>query len=81
LLAGPRFALLDRIGTALAPDQVDQLLHVLTERSITYVSVTNGDFRLDCYDTVLELASDGSWSLKPVRADTADAAPSGTPAE
>ena len=81
LLAGPRFALLDRIGTALTPDQVDQLLHLLTERSITYVTVSNGDFRLDCYDAVLELAADGSWSLKPVRAGKVDADPSGNPAE
>jgi putative ATP-binding cassette transporter len=66
LLAGPRFALLDRIGTALTPDQVDQLLRMLSERGITYVTVNNGEYRRECYDFVLELAHDGAWSLEPI---------------
>ena len=68
LLAKPRFAFLDRIGTALSADQVDQLLRLLTEHHITYITVSNGDYRLASYDAVLDLAPDGTWSVAPVRA-------------
>jgi putative ATP-binding cassette transporter len=35
VLAGPRFALLDRVETTLGPDQVRQALPRLTQNSIT----------------------------------------------
>ena len=77
LLAGPRFALLDRIGTALGPDQVDRLLLLLAQRGITYVTVNNGDYRVERYDAVLELENDGAWRLERLRATAIDTAPAG----
>jgi ABC-type uncharacterized transport system fused permease/ATPase subunit len=38
LLASPQFVFLDRIGTALDSSQVDNVLRMFTERSISYVN-------------------------------------------
>jgi putative ATP-binding cassette transporter len=74
-LAAPQFAFLDRIGTALNPSQVEQVLKMLSVNSITYLTLGHGtygrrdtDDRLDNYDAVLELASDGGWNWKWIRA-------------
>ncbi len=64
LLANPRFAFLDRIGTALNSDQVDLVLGLLAERNIAYVTVSNGDYRPDHYDAVLELTQVGTWNVR-----------------
>jgi ABC-type uncharacterized transport system, permease and ATPase components len=65
LLAAPRFAFLDRVSTALSPRQVDQILKMFSENSITYLTVGDTDDRLDNYDAVLELAGDGGWKWTP----------------
>ena len=40
ILAGPRFALLDRVETTLGPGQVPQALRRLTQNSITPIHLT-----------------------------------------
>jgi putative ATP-binding cassette transporter len=67
LLAGPRFALLDRIGSALGAEQVDLVLSRFSDRGITYVAVNNTRYRPEHFDAILELASDGSWAYPPLR--------------
>lgn len=67
LLAAPRFALLDRIGTALNPPQVDRVLDILGQRSITYLLVDHGESRLDRYNALLDLHEGGSWKWIPLK--------------
>jgi len=67
LLAAPRFALLDRIGTALTPPQVEQVLDPLSRNAITCLSVDHGESRLDRYNAVLDLHEGGSWEWIPLQ--------------
>jgi putative ATP-binding cassette transporter len=55
-------AFLDRVGTALGPDQVHKILHMLSESSITYINNGEADHSLDLYDAVLEFGEDGGWT-------------------
>jgi putative ATP-binding cassette transporter len=64
LLAAPRFAFLDRASTALHPNQVQQILHMLSEQAITYINNGQSDDPLDLYDAVLEIEEDGGWTWK-----------------
>jgi len=66
VLAAPRFAFLERPGTALGPEQIARILSLLSERSITYLTLGDGGDGLDDYDAVLELADDGGWTWKSV---------------
>jgi putative ATP-binding cassette transporter len=63
LLAQPSFAVLQRIDTTLAPDQVARVLDCLAEESITVVDLAAGSSQRNHYDGVLELRADGSWSF------------------
>ncbi|MGH8579341.1 MAG: ABC transporter ATP-binding protein/permease [Gammaproteobacteria bacterium] len=63
IFAAPEFAFLDRLDTTLKPAQVERCLKMLSERSITYVTLGNGVDRVDHYDAVLELAADGGWKF------------------
>jgi len=62
LLAAPRFAFLDRASTALNPDQVQTILHMLSENSIPYINNGTPDDPLDLYDAVLDIEEDGGWT-------------------
>jgi putative ATP-binding cassette transporter len=62
LLAAPRFAFLDRLGTALGSDQIRQILAMLSESSISYIVNEKAGDSLDLYDAVLDCASDGGWT-------------------
>jgi len=64
LLAAPRFAFLDRASTALNPDQVQTILHMLSEHSISYINNGKPDDPPDLYDAVLEIEEDGGWTWK-----------------
>ena len=66
LLAAPLFAFLDRPGTALNHGQVDSILKMLSENAITYLTLGNGDDKLEHYDAVLKLADDGSWTWRSI---------------
>src|SRR5439155_26442300 len=61
VLAAPRFAFLERPRAALGSEHVERILSLLSERSITYLTLGNGADGLDDYDAVLELAGDGGW--------------------
>ncbi len=74
LLARPHFAFLDRISTALNPEDVTQMLRMLRKHDITYLSLgrdrhgrRDTDDRLENYESVLEIRPDGSWSWKAVK--------------
>jgi len=66
LLAAPRFVLVDRVGATLGSEQVQQILRVLSERSITCVNIGEPDEPRNLYDAVLECKEDGSWVWRPV---------------
>jgi len=64
LLAKPQFAFLDRVYTALSPDQAAQILLKLSLESITYIALDETKNLPELYDAVLDIALDGSWTLK-----------------
>jgi putative ATP-binding cassette transporter len=69
VLAGPRFAFLDRIGTALDPPLVAQVLGVLERERITHLSIGNAGDPLEHYDAILDLGEDGKWTWTAVPPD------------
>jgi putative ATP-binding cassette transporter len=63
LLAAPSFVFLDHPGKALSECRVNELLALLRERKITYLTLgDNVDPAL--YDELLEIADDGTWKLR-----------------
>jgi putative ATP-binding cassette transporter len=73
LLATPRFVFLERLSTALGPEGADRVLAMLSDRSITYLSVGRGrhgvretDDKLGHYDALLELLDEGRWRWQSV---------------
>ncbi len=66
LLAAPRFALLDRPASALDPERVQDILDLLAQRSISYVTFEETVGALGRYDEVLELLTDGRWCWSSV---------------
>jgi len=74
VLAAPRFVFLERPRAALGSEQVERILRLFSERSITYVTLGNGADALDDYDAVLEIAGDGGWTWTPVEAGGASVA-------
>jgi vitamin B12/bleomycin/antimicrobial peptide transport system ATP-binding/permease protein len=67
LLAAPRFAFLDRPHSALSPEEVERVLQVMTERSITYMTTGDTLERPDRYDAALNLHENGSWEFRRYR--------------
>ena len=68
ILAAPRFVFLERPRATLGAAQADRVMSELRERSITCLTLSDGDDRLEDYDVVLELADDGASTWKPVDA-------------
>ncbi len=68
LLAAPRFAFLDRVDTALDDGEVQKVLRILSQSSITYVNSGKADDSRDLYDAVLNCAEDGGWTWAANRA-------------
>jgi putative ATP-binding cassette transporter len=64
VLAGPRFALLERVETTLGPDQVRQALQRLTQNSITPIHLAEAAQSVEQYDAVLEIDGDGAWAWR-----------------
>jgi putative ATP-binding cassette transporter len=60
VLAGSRFALLDRLETTLGPAQVRHALQWLTENSITPIHLAETAQPVDLYDAVLEFDVEGA---------------------
>ena len=67
LLSAPRFVFLDRIGTALSPEQVDKILQTLQRHSIACLIIGEAGTPLDHYDAVLQLAGDGTWTWRSIQ--------------
>ncbi len=63
VLAAPQFAFLDRVYTAMTPDQASQLLLMLSMHSITYIALDEATNMPQLYDMILEIKVDGSWIL------------------
>jgi putative ATP-binding cassette transporter len=66
VLAAPRFVFFDRPQSALSVEQLERVLAILSERSITYLTICDEPTAADRYDAILELAADGGWKWKPV---------------
>ena len=61
LLSAPRFVLLDRAGTVLSPSQFRNVLRMLSNKAIAYLSIGAKDDVGDLYDAVLEINESGAW--------------------
>ncbi|WP_139558682.1 ABC transporter ATP-binding protein/permease [Methylotetracoccus oryzae] len=65
LLAQPRFALLDRPGTALSVMQVRHMLRLLAHQDISWITLGDGDDQLADYALLLEFddSGQGRWQV------------------
>ncbi len=61
----PQFVFLDRISNTLNAEQFGRILKLLSDHSITYLSIGGLEDRRDHYDAVLELLPDGAWTWQP----------------
>jgi len=68
VLAAPRFVFLERPRATLGAAQADRVMSLLRERSITCLTLSDGDDRLEDYDAVLELGDDGASTWKALDA-------------
>ncbi|EGV20002.1 ABC transporter ATP-binding protein/permease [Thiocapsa marina] len=64
ILAEPAFVMLDHPTRALSECQIDELLGMLRERGMTYITLGDEDDDPAAYDEVLLVAQDGSWSAQ-----------------
>ncbi|MDE0855593.1 MAG: hypothetical protein OSA97_14345, partial [Nevskia sp.] len=64
LLARPYWVFADRLGTALSPQQAEQVLGLLRDRGIGYVVLGKPGDAPQPFDAVLELAGDGGWAYR-----------------
>jgi vitamin B12/bleomycin/antimicrobial peptide transport system ATP-binding/permease protein len=70
LVPNPRFAFLDEAISALDPEHRRQLYAVLSQRSITYISISNDPMLLQFHDRALELCTDGTWVVRATMTST-----------
>jgi putative ATP-binding cassette transporter len=63
-LAAPAFAVLQSLGTTLAPEQVASSLRLLSDASITCLAIGKTEGSPDPFDAVLELRAAGAWSWR-----------------
>jgi len=68
VLAAPGFVFLERPRATLGAAQADRVISLLRERSITCLTLSDGDDRLEDYDVVLELGDDGAWTWRALDA-------------
>lgn len=69
LLAEPTFVFIDHPSRSLTQSQVDELLKVLRDRDITYLTLGEEDDDTALYDQLLTIAHDGTCTLKILGAD------------
>lgn len=67
LLRAPRFVLLDRVETTLGPEHLEEVLRLLTESSITFISIAKAGHASDLYHAVMEFDDEGRWTWIPTR--------------
>ncbi|MFZ4763587.1 MAG: ABC transporter ATP-binding protein/permease [Roseimicrobium sp.] len=60
LISGERFAVLDRIATALNPDEMQRVIAALRSRGQSVLTFGNSTDNFGDYDAVLDLCEDGS---------------------
>jgi putative ATP-binding cassette transporter len=65
VLARPRFAVLDRAGTALGPDGLRRTVGLFTKHGIGTVALGESPEPSDQWDAVLAIRADGTWSWHP----------------
>lgn len=65
LLAAPRFVFLDHPSRALSECSIDDLLKLLRKHGITYMTLGDVADHPRFYDRLLEIAGDGTWTLRP----------------
>lgn len=71
LISKESFAVLDRIATALNPEETELALSALRLLGVTYVTFGNSTDERHSYDAVLDIEEDGSWHWET----TEDSAP------
>jgi vitamin B12/bleomycin/antimicrobial peptide transport system ATP-binding/permease protein len=71
----PQFVFMDRISNTLNAEQFGRILKLLSDHSITYVTIAGLEDRRDDYDAVLELLPAGAWKWHPAVAAGALSAP------
>lgn len=64
-VSAPQFVFLDRISNSLNAEQFGGILKLLSDHSITYVTIGGLEDRRDDYDAVLELSPNGAWKWQP----------------
>lgn len=64
ILAEPVFVVLDHPTRALSECQLDELLKMLRERGITYVTLGDEDDDPTAYTDILEVTEDGTWTRR-----------------
>lgn len=64
LMAAPAFVMLDHPTRALSECQLDQLLQMLRDRGMTYITLGDEEDDPSAYDDVLVIAEDGSWTWR-----------------
>lgn len=64
ILAEPAFVMLDHPTRALSECQIDELLGMLRERGMTYITLGDEDDDPAAYDEVLLIDQDGTWSAQ-----------------
>jgi vitamin B12/bleomycin/antimicrobial peptide transport system ATP-binding/permease protein len=72
LLAEPTFVFLDHPSRALSEGQVDELLCLLGERGITYITLGEDGDDTALYDQVLTIDQHGNWTMAPAPGKLAD---------
>jgi putative ATP-binding cassette transporter len=72
VLAAPVFVFLERPYATLGADHADRVLHLLGERSITYVTLGDGGDRPGDHRAVLEITDDGGWTWNVFDAQSHD---------
>jgi len=77
VLAAPRFVFMERPRATLGVSQADRVMSLLRERSISCLTLGDGDDRLEDYDFVLELADGGAWTAKALDAGAKGVGPAG----
>lgn len=65
LLAAPRFVFLDHPSRSLSECPIGELLNLLRQQGITYLTLGDRDDDPRFYDRQLDIAADGSWRLRP----------------
>jgi len=65
LLAEPRFVFLDHPSRSLSECPLGDLLNLLHQQEITYLTLGDATDNPRFYDRLLEIEADGSWRLRP----------------